>query len=121
MLYLADAAGPGNSIIAIVIGAIVSVVTAVAVPYFTLRSSSRATAQQQQAKVVEQANLQYDRLQRLCDEAERERDEAHRETDAYRRERDAALDELARLRHRVWSAGLDPDTIGREPPRDATR
>lgn len=121
MNYLADAVVPAGSVAALVIGALVSVVTAVAVPYFTLRSSSRAATQQQHARVVEQGNLQYERMQRLCDEAEHERDEARREADAFRRERDGALDDLARLRHRVWAAGFDPDTIGREPPRHGKR
>lgn len=116
-MYLAEAASAGNSsLTAIIIGAVVSIITAITVPAFTLRSSTRAAQQQAQQAVLQQGNLQYDRLKAACDEAEKERDEARRDAGAYRRERDDALDELARLRHRIWAAGLDPDTIRREPP-----
>lgn len=120
MIYLAEAAGASNgSLAAIIVGAIVSVITAIAVPAFTLRSSTRATQAQQQQNVITQSNELYNRLKAQCDEAERELDEARKEVNTYRRERDETLDELARLRHRVWAAGLDPDTIGRETPPHA--
>lgn len=119
MIHLAEGAGAGNgnqNLWVVIIGAAVSIVTAFIVPAFTLRSSNRSATQQQQAAVLAQGNELYNRLKAQCDEAEQERDEARREADIYRKERDVALDELARLKHRVWAAGHDPETIGREPP-----
>lgn len=122
VIFLAAEATPAagnNNLWVVIIGAIATLITAFVVPSFTLRASSRAQSQQAQQVVLQQGNVLYDRLQKQLDEAEKERDESRREADAYRRERDTALDDLARLRHRVWAAGFDPEMIGRGSPPDA--
>lgn len=119
MIFLAaegaNAASGNSNLIPIIIGAVATLITAFVVPSFTLRASTRAQSQQQAQAVLQQGNVLYDRLQKQLDEAEKERDEARREADAYRKERDQALDDLARLKHRVWAAGHDPEMIGRGP------
>lgn len=120
MIHLVEGAASGgsgdNNLWVVIVGAVVSVITAFIVPAFTLRSSNKSATQQQHQAVLQQGNALYDRLKSTCDVAEKERDEARREADAYRKERDAALDDLNRLKHRVWAGGHDPETIGREPP-----
>lgn len=100
---------------AIVLGAVSTIVVAIVTGVTTLRSNTRATALQQQQALEARSDKQYDRLVTQLDEAERDRDAARAEAAAYRRERDQAQDDYARLRHRVWLAGHDPDLIGREP------
>lgn len=116
VIYLAEGASwISSNVLGPVLGALGVIATAVFTTITTLRTSQRATALQQQQQLEARSDKQYERLQKQLDETESELDKARDVADALRRERDEALDNLARLRHRVWAAGHDPETIGREP------
>lgn len=122
MIYLASDAGSiAGSYVGPVLAAIGVVVTAALTAITTLRTSQRASALQQQQALEARSDKQYERAIAQRDEAETELEKARANYDAMRKQRDEALEELARLKQRVWVAGHDPETIGREPGTNEPR